>query len=63
MNPSEVVLLGGGSPLIPNIEENCDWDRTLTKYLYGGDNQYRLAQWLNPITSGFNPFNSSTRKA
>lgn len=27
-----------------NIDENSDWDRTLTKYLYGGDNQYRLAQ-------------------
>ncbi len=23
MNPSEVVLLGGGSPLIPDIEESC----------------------------------------
>lgn len=27
-----------------NIEGNEDWDRTLTKYLYGGDNKYRLAQ-------------------
>jgi starch phosphorylase len=27
-----------------NIDENSDWDRTLTKYLYGGDNRYRLAQ-------------------
>jgi len=27
-----------------NIEGNSDWDRTLTKYLYGGDNKYRLAQ-------------------
>lgn len=27
-----------------NLEENGEWDRTLTKYLYGGDNKYRLAQ-------------------
>jgi len=27
-----------------NIEENDNWDRELTKYLYGGDNKYRLAQ-------------------
>jgi len=27
-----------------NIEGNSDWDRTITKYLYGGDNSYRLAQ-------------------
>lgn len=27
-----------------NIEGNSDWDRELTKYLYGGDNKYRLAQ-------------------
>ena len=27
-----------------NIDGNTDWDRTLTKYLYGGDNKYRLAQ-------------------
>jgi len=27
-----------------NIESNSDWDRNLTKYLYGGDNKYRLAQ-------------------
>jgi starch phosphorylase len=27
-----------------NIEGNSNWDRTLTKYLYGGDNKYRLAQ-------------------
>ncbi len=27
-----------------NLEENAEWDRTLTKYLYGGDNKYRLAQ-------------------
>ena len=27
-----------------NIEGNSDWDRSLTKYLYGGDNKYRLAQ-------------------
>ena len=27
-----------------NIEGNSEWDRELTKYLYGGDNVYRLAQ-------------------
>jgi len=27
-----------------NIETNSDCDRELTKYLYGGDNKYRLAQ-------------------
>jgi len=27
-----------------NVKENTDWDRNLTKHLYGGDNKYRLAQ-------------------
>jgi starch phosphorylase len=27
-----------------NLQENSEWDRELTKYLYGGDNRYRLAQ-------------------
>jgi starch phosphorylase len=27
-----------------NVEGNYVWDRELTKYLYGGDNKYRLAQ-------------------
>jgi starch phosphorylase len=27
-----------------NLEENSEWDRILTKELYGGDNRYRLAQ-------------------
>jgi len=27
-----------------NVEGNDEWDRSLTKYLYGGDNKYRLAQ-------------------
>ncbi|MCX5753060.1 MAG: alpha-glucan family phosphorylase [Candidatus Krumholzibacteria bacterium] len=27
-----------------NLKENGEWDRTLTTYLYGGDNKYRLAQ-------------------
>jgi starch phosphorylase len=27
-----------------NVEGNTDWDKELTKYLYGGDNKYRLAQ-------------------
>ena len=41
---------GVGEYIIPiffldtNIEDNSDWDRQLTKYLYGGDNKYRLAQ-------------------
>lgn len=27
-----------------NVEGNNEWDRTLTKHLYGGDSRYRLAQ-------------------
>jgi starch phosphorylase len=27
-----------------NLPENSDWDRTLTDYLYGGDEHYRLCQ-------------------
>ena len=27
-----------------NLDENSEYDRTITKYLYGGDNKYRLAQ-------------------
>jgi glycogen phosphorylase len=27
-----------------NVEGNTEWDRSLTKYLYGGDLKYRLAQ-------------------
>ena len=27
-----------------NVDENDPWDRDLTKYLYGGDKKYRLAQ-------------------
>ena len=27
-----------------NIEENKEWDKGLTRYLYGGGNKYRLAQ-------------------
>jgi starch phosphorylase len=27
-----------------DLEENSPWDRTLTHYLYGGDQRYRLAQ-------------------
>jgi len=27
-----------------NIETNSPWDREITKFLYGGDNRYRLAQ-------------------
>jgi starch phosphorylase len=41
---------GIGGYIIPvffldtNIEENSEWDRELTKYLYGGETRYRLAQ-------------------
>ena len=27
-----------------NVDENNNWDKNLTKYLYGGDSKYRLAQ-------------------
>jgi len=27
-----------------NVDGNSEWDRNLTKHLYGGDNKYRLAQ-------------------
>jgi len=27
-----------------NLDENSEWDRTITKHLYGGDLKYRLAQ-------------------
>jgi len=27
-----------------NVEGNSEWDKNLTKYLYGGDKKYRLAQ-------------------
>ena len=41
---------GVGGYIVPvffldtNVEGNSDWDKTLTKFLYGGDNKYRLAQ-------------------
>jgi len=41
---------GVGGYIVPiffldtNIDGNSDWDRQLTKYLYGGDEKYRLAQ-------------------
>ena len=41
---------GIGGYIIPvffldtNIDGNSEWDRELTKYLYGGDTRYRLAQ-------------------
>ncbi len=44
------VLKGITGHIVPvlfldtNLEENAEWDRTLTKYLYGGDSRYRLAQ-------------------
>ncbi|MBN2065433.1 MAG: alpha-glucan family phosphorylase [Candidatus Thermoplasmatota archaeon] len=44
------LISGIGGYLVPvffldtNLEENSEWDRELTKYLYGGDEKYRLAQ-------------------
>jgi starch phosphorylase len=41
---------GAGSYIVPvffldtNLGENSNYDREITKYLYGGDNKYRLAQ-------------------
>jgi starch phosphorylase len=41
---------GTGGYIVPvffldtNIEGNSNYDREITKYLYGGDNKYRLAQ-------------------
>ena len=41
---------GTGGYLVPvffldtNLEKNSNYDREITKYLYGGDNKYRLAQ-------------------
>lgn len=41
---------GAGGYIVPvffldtNLEENSPYDREITKYLYGGDNKYRLAQ-------------------
>lgn len=44
------IVRGSGGHEIPvylldtNLEENSDWDRTLTDTLYGGDSHYRLCQ-------------------
>ncbi|UCF05450.1 MAG: alpha-glucan family phosphorylase, partial [bacterium] len=44
------LLKGIGGHIVPvlfldtNLEENSEGDRTITKYLYGGDSRYRLAQ-------------------
>ena len=41
---------GAGGHIVPvflldtNLEENSEWDRTLTDSLYGGDSHYRLCQ-------------------
>jgi len=41
---------GTGGYIVPvffldtNLEQNSNYDREITKYLYGGDNKYRLAQ-------------------
>jgi starch phosphorylase len=41
---------GAGGHIVPvflldtNLDENSEWDRTLTDCLYGGDNHYRLCQ-------------------
>ncbi len=50
IRPWYYKVKGVGGYIIPvffldtNIEGNSDWDRELTKYLYGGDQRYRLAQ-------------------
>ena len=36
-----------------NLEENGEWERTLTSYLYGGDTDYRLAQEIILGIGGF----------
>jgi len=36
-----------------NIEENSEYDREITKYLYGGDQKYRLAQEIVLGIGGF----------
>ncbi|HID25633.1 MAG TPA: alpha-glucan family phosphorylase [Thermoplasmata archaeon] len=36
-----------------NMEENGEWERTLTKYLYGEDERYRLAQEIILGIGGF----------
>ncbi len=44
------VVKGTSGETIPlyfldtDLEENSDWDRSLTTHLYGGDNRFRLAQ-------------------
>lgn len=44
----DVVGVGGYSVpvyfLDADVPENSEWDRTLTHFLYGGDNHYRLCQ-------------------
>jgi starch phosphorylase len=43
-------VVGAGGHIVPvflldtNLDENSEWDRTLTDCLYGGDNHYRLCQ-------------------
>jgi glycogen phosphorylase len=43
-------VIGAGGHIVPvflldtNLEENSEWDRTLTDVLYGGDSHYRLCQ-------------------
>lgn len=36
-----------------NLRENGEWERTLTRYLYGGDTDYRLAQEIVLGIGGF----------
>jgi len=46
----EYDVAGPGDSFVPvyfldtDLVENSEWDRTLTHYLYGGDQRYRLAQ-------------------
>jgi len=44
----EVIGIGGSKVLVyfldADLSENSEWDKTLTHFLYGGDNHYRLCQ-------------------
>jgi starch phosphorylase len=39
----DVAGLGGGRAPVYLLDGNDPWDRTLTDFLYGGDDRYRLA--------------------
>ena len=48
--PGATTCIGAGGHVVPvflldtKLEENSEWDRTLTDCLYGGDSHYRLCQ-------------------